>query len=277
MSRSRLLWFGLSAALVLAARGASAQAVGAAFGQRGQVAISAERLLGVYVIDGEADQDGTATGPGGATINASRHTEGDATTVVLLGNDDAAGPAAIPRIGVDFFVIDRLSIGGSLFYWTDSSELETTGTNVLPGGPTITIPRNRVESDRHTLGFSPRVGYAYMFSPTFGIWPRGGITYATEKTEVTETNFDPDDGSVNNSTKTETTISQLSLTLEGLLVISPFEHIAFGVGPFVDFGLTGDIETDINTTTGGGPAVSHVEGDYGTTTFGITSSLIAWF
>lgn len=272
MSRSRLMWFGVTAALVFAARGASAQAVGAAFGQRGQVAISAERLLGVYILDADTEQTGTASGIGGGTLNVARNTESNSTTFVLLGNDNAAGPAAIPRLAVDVFVIDGLSIGGSLLYWNDSSETETTGTNTPQGGPIITIDRERAETTTVLFGFAPRVGYAYMFSPTMGIWPRGGITYVNQNAETKVDTIDAGDGSVDTA-DTETKVSVWSLSLEALVIISPFEHVAFGMGPFLDFGFVGDIETETNDP----PVLVQSDGDLNATTFGVTSALIAWF
>jgi hypothetical protein len=278
MGKSRLMWLAVLAALVFAARGASAQAVGRAFGEKGQVAISAERLLGLYVQNVEAEPSGTATfdppGPGDpVAFSASRNTEVDSTTFVLLGSQSSVGPAAIPRLAVDFFVIDRLSIGGSLLYWTDSSESDTTGTDTAPGQAPEPANRETSETTVNTFGIAPRVGYAYMFSPTFGIWPRGGISYVRVNTEDNDQVIQPD-GDLDN-TDTETTVSVLSLTLEGLFVISPFEHVAFGVGPFLDFGLTGDIEIDRTSTIN--PVLAHSEGDLSSTTFGITSALIAWF
>ena len=164
MGRSRLMWFGVMAALVFAARGASAQAVGAAFGQKGQVAISAERLLGVYVkMAKPSRQDGTIDiGPGGPPFNRrAQHREATRPSFVLLGSDDAVGPAAIPRLGVDFFVIDRLSIGGSLLYWTDSSDVGDD-RHRRPGG-------SAPEHDRH--------GNASKRSaPTPSVFRHGSVT-----------------------------------------------------------------------------------------------------
>jgi hypothetical protein len=272
MVRTRLMWLAVVAALIFAARGASAQAVGAAFGQKGHVAISAERLLGVYVLNAEAEQTGTTTF-GGGTENLTLDTEADTTTVVLLGSGPVVGPATIPRLAVDFFVIDGLSIGGSLLYWNNSAEDEDTGTTTAgPGGGPNPLNRDRTETDTSLFGFAPRVGYAYMFSPTFGIWPRLGFSYVNTKTESKNEVIDAGDGSVD-VTDTETKQSLFSLTLEGLLVISPFEHVAFGVGPFFEWGFSGDTETDISNP----PALVQVEGDVTTTSFGITSALIAWF
>ena len=272
MGKSRLMWLAVLAALIFVSRGASAQAVGAAFGQKGQVAISAERLLGVYVLDAETEQTGTASGIGGGSVGISRNTENNSTTFVLLGSGASVTPASVPRLALDFFVIDGLSIGGSILYWTDSTESETTGTNTVGGGAPDPIDRDRTETDTNLFGIAPRVGYADMFSPPFGLWPRGGFSYTNQKTETRNENIDIDDGSVD-ATDTETKLSLFSLTLEGLFIISPFEHVAFGVWPFFEWGFTGDIESE----TSNPPALIQTEGDLTTTTFGITSALIAWF
>jgi hypothetical protein len=272
MGRSRLMWLAVFTALIFAARGASAQAVGAAFGQKGQVAISAERLLGVYVLNADVEQTGTTTF-GGGSENVTLDTESDATTFVLLGSGAAVGPATIPRLAVDFFVIDGLSIGGSLLYWHNSAEDEDTGTTTAgPGGGPNPLDRDRTETDTSVFGIAPRVGYAYMFSPTFGIWPRGGFSYIHQSTESKNEVIDAGDGSVD-VTDTETKQSLFSLTLEGLLIISPFQHLAFGVGPFFEWGFSGNTETEISNP----PALVQVDGDLTTTSFGITSALIAWF
>jgi hypothetical protein len=271
MRKSRLMWLAVFAALIFVARGASAQAVGAAFGQKGQVAISAERLLGVYVQNAEIEQTGTATVGGGAET-VTFNTESDSTTFVLLGSGASVSAASVPRLALDFFVIDGLSIGGSLLYWTDSTESEDTGTTTAgPGGPNP-LDRERTETDVNLFGIAPRVGYAYMFSPTFGIWPRGGFSYVNQKTETRNETIDAGDGSVD-ATDSETKLSLFSLTLEGLFIISPFEHVAFGIGPFFEWGFAGDAETEISNP----PALLQLEGDLNTTTFGITSALIAWF
>jgi hypothetical protein len=271
MGKSRLMWLGVLAALVFAARGASAQAVGRAFGEKGQAAISAERLLGVYVRNAEAEQTGTISGAGPDGV-ITRNTEDDSTTFVLLGSGAALGPAAIPRLAVDFFVIDRLSIGGALLYWSDSSEREVTGTNDFGGGGPAPIDRDRTETDTHVFGISPRVGYAYMFSPTFGLWPRAGFSYVNQKIESRNEDIDSGNGAVT-ATNTETKLDVFALTLEGFLIISPFEHVAFGVGPFLEWGFAGNAETEVSAP----PALAQADGDLNTTTFGITSSLIAWF
>src|SRR6185503_15220765 len=84
------------------------------------------------------------------------------TTVAFLGNETlapvggvASGVYQAPRIGFDYFIINGLSLGGSFTIVSISTDAGS-GTDIL---------------------FAPRVGYAYMFSDMFGIWPRGGFSY----------------------------------------------------------------------------------------------------
>jgi len=116
------------------ARPAAAQA----FGNKGDIAISAERVMGINFYD-----EGAETG-------------NQSVTFIGLGiGHRTPFPYLIPRIGFDYFVIDSLSIGGALGFGDVSAR---NGTN---SGAMI----------------APRVGYALEFSKVFGFWPRGGFTY----------------------------------------------------------------------------------------------------
>jgi len=123
------------------ARSADAQA----FGNKHDVAFSAERLMGVYFYDeapggpGPQPSSSTHIGLGVAPVGAS------------------VSPYLLPRLGFDYFVIDSLSIGGSLGF----GDYDPEGANNSTSGAII----------------APRVGYALEFSKVFGFWPRGGFTY----------------------------------------------------------------------------------------------------
>jgi hypothetical protein len=111
--------------MALTCVGARAQA----FGHKGDVSFAADRLMGIYLYK---------DGPGDRTI---------------LG---FLAPPGAPvytnaRLGIDGFVTEGLSIGGSFAYWSYD-------------GPSGVL-------------FAPRVGYAFEFSNSFGFWPRGGLTY----------------------------------------------------------------------------------------------------
>jgi hypothetical protein len=100
----------------------------AQFGARAKVSFAADRLMGIYILRGEARD-----------------------TTFGIGGPAAFHPYMLPRLGLDFFVIDHLSIGGSLWWYS--------------------------RDDNSNFLFSPRVGYAIDFSRSFGFWPRGGLTF----------------------------------------------------------------------------------------------------
>jgi hypothetical protein len=115
---------------------AGAPALAQEFGQSGDVSFAADRLMGLYLLDEVGD--GVTLGLGGPPFGGFIYT--------------------MPRLGIDFFIIDGLSLGGSVVIWAGDDD--------------------RVDGDDDFGGimFEPRVGYAINFSDSFGIWPRGGLT-----------------------------------------------------------------------------------------------------
>jgi len=111
----------------------------AAFGRSGDVSFAADRLMGFYVLDA-----GTPA------------TYGD-RTLLGLGLTPGFGAYTTARLGIDGFVTNHLSIGGSLAFW-----------NLSPRG-----------DGRSASGglLSPRIGYAINIGDSFGFWPRAGLTY----------------------------------------------------------------------------------------------------
>jgi hypothetical protein len=103
----------------------------AQMGERAKVSFAADRLMGIYIFRGDGRD-----------------------TAFSIGGPPAYHAYLLPRLGIDFFIIDHLSIGGSFVFYN-------TG------------------SDSHFL-LSPRVGYAIDFSRAFGFWPRGGFTYRND-------------------------------------------------------------------------------------------------
>src|SRR5688572_26870533 len=91
------------------------------FGDEGQLAISSDAALAI-----------------------EHRTPGDVTTVTLA-------PA------VDYFIIDKLSIGGFI-----SLEHMTVG-----------------EYDATTFGIGPRVGYNFTLSDAVSLWPKAGLSFSS--------------------------------------------------------------------------------------------------
>jgi hypothetical protein len=103
---------------------------------------------------------------------------------------------------------------------------------------------------------SPRVGYAIPFSDMFAFWPRGGITYAASRAEA-------DNGD-------EISASVFALSVEAMFAITPVDHVAILLGPYLDIGLTGEAEEqDV-----GDPAIDR---DIGYLSFGASAALGIWF
>ncbi|HEY6556397.1 MAG TPA: hypothetical protein VI072_03960 [Polyangiaceae bacterium] len=202
-------------------------------GNQGQFVIGAERITGLFF-------DKIKVTPDGADDDQTT----SVTRIALLGSDGSGSPSSIPRLGFDYLVTDGLSVGGSLFVLRGSAEFDNGQDSTDQGSQTA-------------IYINPRVGYAYAFDDTFAIWPRGGIAF---------TSFSGDNGDVNDS---ETSGNSLQLTVEGNLVISPFEHFAFLVGPFLDLGLSGSSETESDGAT--------AEEDQKFTSYGITAGIAGYF
>jgi hypothetical protein len=231
-------------------------------GNAGQIVIGAERLTGVFV--DHVETKATVT-QGGAT--ATSEATVDTTTVALFGTN-ATTALDVPRLALDFFVTKGLSIGGSFIYITRSGESELTLS--ATGVPS--------QSEKQDVGpdsvfvIAPRIGYAYAFDETIAIWPRVGFSYASQ---VSEDKTDTTDANGNPITITDTTtFKHTNLTLEALLVVSPFSHFALAGGPFYDVGLGGSVEFETDDPSA--PATLP-DADYKASAFGFTVGILAYF
>jgi hypothetical protein len=243
-----------AAVVTLTAAGAWAQAAPGGFGTQGQLVIGAERLFG-FVSTTETTELEQPDGTEKVTLSVSRFSllglNGPNIGAQYVGSS-VASVFSSPRVGIDYFVIDKLSVGGSLVFITESSEEETED----PGDPTVTIDGPSTTA----FVFAPRAGYALMFNDNIGFWPRAGFTYYSVSSEI-DTGGGTIEGSENG----------LALTLEALFMIAPVDHFGFTVGPTLDFGLTGSREIE-NPPPGG-----TVEYDRQITALGIQAGLAVWF
>lgn len=205
---NRPLQCAMGALLLFVSSGASA----ADFAQKGQIAISAERLFG-FTYDS-------------ATVSLPA---GD-QTVKVTGFNLLSSPVDVsgqnwrgygtPRIAGDYFIIDRLSLGAALGY-AHSSATSTTG---------LANTELTVSGDSFT--FAPRVGYAFALNDLIGIWPRGGFTYRTFSAGNVSTH-------------------DLALTLEVPFTFNILPHVVVWGGPTLDLGVSGaaSVETGNGSTT----------------------------
>jgi hypothetical protein len=188
---SAVLWSGAASAQV--------------FGNKGDAAFGAERLMGVH--SDHVFQNGAVAGDPGLDY--------DVTTFGLgwFGHA-AATPFDLPRITFDYFIADHWSLGGALAYQTTN----ITVNNNRGGAPDT--------ADGSEFLFNPRVGYAHMFGRVVGIWPRAGLTYHSE--------------TVNNVDN----VNGFALGLEAQFVFVPAQHFAILLGPSLDLDFTGTHKPD---------------------------------
>jgi hypothetical protein len=197
------------------------------FGKAGQFAIGAERLFG-FSWDSETETT-PASGNVGERKDTDRH-----TTVSFLNNAlvGSASSYNFARLAGDFFVIDGLSLGASLGYATSSLTTKTSQEGIST--------KTKMGSTTGIL-VAPRVGFAHMFSPMVGLWPRAGITYVS---------IDAEDADGNDVASKD----RIALGLDVPFVLSPVSHVGFMIGPSLDFGFSGSndgyfIDANGNTVT----------------------------
>ncbi len=213
-------------------------------GNEGQLVFGVDRVMGLSI-----DSLKTSTPAGDVTLKS--------TTISLFGLPNSAPPSGsagftapslmFPRLALDYFVVDGVSIGGNLVYAHSSGSIDT------PAGSNDT-------GSTDVFGIAPRVGYAYQFDETFSIWPRAGITYASSTTTTKSATGGPDQ---------ETKWHGIDMNLEVLVGISPFEHFAILLGPYVDFPLSGTATVPAGTTT--------ADYDAKLTSFGLTTSVVGYY
>ncbi len=155
-------------------------------GRKHDITFAADRLFGFYGIDTDLD-------PG---------TDRDMTSYGLA-YQSPIGLFDVPRLGIDFFLIQQLSIGGSIGWFV--YDPDAPGNN---------------DEDVSGFIFSPRIGYVIPFNAEWGIWPRGGLTYASR-----------DRNDVYHAT---------AFTLEAHFYYMPAPAVGFMLGPVLDLGFSGE-------------------------------------
>jgi hypothetical protein len=141
---------------------------------------------------------------------------------------DSDSPSALPRFALDYVVIGGLSVGATFVFSTRGYSLDRA-----PGLPPATTPA--AAPDGLTVLAGGRVGWAYAFDETFGIWPRAGLSYASTSADQELSN--PVDGERIGRFESESHFLQANLEI--LAAISPVEHIVLFAGPYLDLGLAG--------------------------------------
>ncbi len=191
---------GLTAAVMLTPSQAFAQ-VGPVFGAPGSWAITAENLTGYETQSIHRHQrDG-------------RTFEGTRSRLSLLWSGGGVG------VGVHYFIAPSLSLGGVLGF--DQS----TGTNTYQDNPGTW---NSPLPSESRLRLQPRVGYALMFTPSVGLWFRGGVGYERTSRRANEQARD--------ATSRD---SFGLLSADVFFVWTPVPHVGLFVGPHGDLSFAG--------------------------------------
>ncbi len=213
MKRSLQCAFGTVALLV------SSSAWAQTFGEKGQLAISAERLFG-FVHDSSTY---TANGVDSTTKTDSfTFLSSTLAPVPLQAGNNIGGMAySAPRVAGDYFVIDHLSVGAALGYSHISFSVPATANA-------------EVSTSGDSWTFAPRAGYSFLFNDIVGIWPRAGFTYRTIS-----------GGNSSNDV--------FALTIEAPFTFTVIPHVVFTAAPTLDIGLSGSQ----NTSDGNGRTVSN--------------------
>jgi len=227
----------LQCAFAVAAMLASSSAWAQDFGEKGTIAISAERLFGFTYDSARVTQNGQDTK---ASVT---HFSLLSSPVSIGGNGGNAGVWAgfnSPRVAGDYFVIDRLSVGAALGYAHWSATVELPG----PGGDETTATGD-------SFTFAPRAGYFLTFTDKIGFWPRAGFTYRTYSAE-------------------EAGGHDFAFTLEAPFAFTLIPHVAFWAGPTLDLGITGSqhVTSPQGTTT---------SVDFNALSFGLQTGLVVYF
>lgn len=242
--KAHVVAFGFAAFGLALAPPAGAQEFGKAHG----FVIAAERVMGFTSTKTETEGS-IETG----ALSTDYESETTHSHFDFLAKGDVSDPFVAPRLAFDFFVIDGLSVGGALGYSSDDRDGDETIGNTN---------RDVVAEESSGVIVAPRVGYAVMFTPVVGIWPRGGLSYWTSKQELDQPGNQPD---------TEANASGLSLSAEVMLVIAPVPHGAFLVGPTLDLPVTSSGDADL----GGNTNADFDKVDV--TTLGIQAGVGVWF
>jgi opacity protein-like surface antigen len=216
------------------------------FGNRGFI-ISADRLLPLL-----SYQSVTTTPPGGPSTTESR------TSVALLNN----GPFGVynsfynlPRLGFDWLPIDNLTLGGAAWLYTDLQASETTST--------AGVSKSTDTPKATYWGIAPRIGYVFRMGDMLSLWPRVGIEYNNVSYS--------DVGAGSQS------VTQLAFDGEAMLVVSPWNHFGFMIGPTLDAPISGEQTTVVTTTTATTSVTSTVRDDSKMWQVGLSAGMLGHF
>lgn len=247
-----------SLAATESARAESTDAQPARFGERGQLVVTADRLVPIvgYTTQSITAIDGDTT---------TKVTDSGASLAFLVGREPSLGVVhTVPRVAFDFTFLRRLTIGTSfaLAFGIDGTHTEERTPRVGPR-----TVREGSNPGATLLGFGPRVGYVLLLRKDLAFWPRAGLAFYSVKAQREQTS---NLGVSSTATETDTTFS---LDLNPQLVWTPLPHVLVHVGPLANVPLTGSHETSFAQ----GAEQKDRSDDLTIVHFGISAGLGVWF
>jgi opacity protein-like surface antigen len=157
----------------------------------------------------------------------------------------------LPRLGFDWLPIQNLTLGGAAWLYAD---LQATDSLSPAGGPSKSTDQSKVTY----WGFSPRVGYILPINDKLSLWPRAGVAYHNVSFS--------DSGS----------ITQFAIEAEAMLVISPWNHFGFMVGPIADIPVSGE-QTSVTPSITGGTGSTSQKVDSAMFQIGMSAGMLGHF
>jgi hypothetical protein len=259
-----LATFGVLLGTLLTTSLAKAEAKGA-FGQQGEFIVSADRLVPVFSFVSVSQTIPGVPAPG---LNKVVETNSQTAFSLLLGGTPGAPPEAtfftFPRLGLDYVVVPRITIGGDLLFYATLGGNSTTETDFANGASrsvTVSAPSTLV------FGVAPRGGYILPLSDLFSLWLRGGFSFYTASTKT-------QNGTGNNAMTTSNNTNQLALDLDPQIVVTPLPHIGITAGLTADIPIAGGHSVTVETPPN--PSVTNSAGS-SIFYFGAELGILVWF
>jgi hypothetical protein len=225
---------------IVTAFGSSALAADNPIAKAGNLYFSGERLMGIH----SYKEKEKITGNNGVTFEDED--TGTLVTFLIPGNNTTTFlPSTMPRIAVDYAILDFLTIGGTIGFASHSLDRKRGATG-------------QSDPNRHISEFllAPRVGFPIGFHEIVSIWPRVGLTIANAS-------------STQDNSASEAKFSRTNLNIEAIFGFTLGKNFFIGVGPYLDLGLGGTNKTVVQN----GATTVTTEHDAHNTSFGIMVNL----
>ncbi len=245
---------GLSCVLAVSDPGVASAQEANGFGEKGELIVTADRLMPLLSYSSET-----------VTINQNnqdtKESESGTSIALLLGREPrlAVNPHSVPRVAIDYTVINHLTIGGSFVLAFGLGGTQKTETG--PNSQSNDAPKASV------VGFAPRVGYVLPLGHVFGFWPRAGLAFYSISQKQ-----DRVAGNGNKSTISDTD-SIWSLDLDPQFVWVPLQHFFMHFGPLLNIPFAGSRSTETVT----GSTTNTTKSDLSVFHFGVSAGLGGWF